>query len=213
MSMSRLPDWSHVVAPASSGRIRSSPDDFVVEEVLGFAPTGEGEHLYLYLEKRGLNTQEVAQYIARQLMIHPKNISYSGLKDRQALTRQWFSVHTQRGFDPAVLDSEQVRVLESGRHRAKLKRGSHRSNRFRIVVRDLEAAEDFDAQVERVQAQGVPNYFGEQRFGRQGANVDRARDMFDGQLEPRRHERGLYLSAARAFLFNEILSRRVAEGN
>lgn len=211
--MSLLPQWTHVDAPVASGELKTCPEDFRVSEELGFEPEGSGEHVYLYIEKTGLNTQEMAHHLARQLMIHPKKISYSGLKDKWALTRQWLSIHTRREIDPADINTDACRALKIVRHRSKLKRGTHRTNRFGIVIRAVSNAEDLDERIERINTRGVPNYFGEQRFGRNGANVEKARELLAGRLKPGRHQRGLYLSAARALLFNEILSERVIQGN
>ena len=206
-------EWAHVVRPSVHGKIKLRPEDFKVEELLGYAPEGSGEHVNLLVEKRGVNTQDLMHELARKLLVHPKHISFSGLKDKQAVTRQWMSINTRKEIDTAALESQDVRILEASRHPGKLKRGSHRANAFEIVVRDLSGSDGLKAALQRVAEQGVPNYFGEQRFGRGGGNIEGAYRLFAGATGINRHLRGLYLSAARAFLFNEVVSERVSLHN
>lgn len=198
-------------------RIRVTPEDFEVEERLGFEPDGQGEHLLLWIEKRGVNTSWLGQQLARWAQVQPMAVSWSGMKDRHAVTRQWFSVHLPKRIapdeDPSI---DGVQVLARSWHGRKLKRGSHRSNGFSIVLRDVEgdraAAESVLASIA---SRGVPNAFGEQRFGREAGNLDRARSWLAAE-KPRRlpHEqRGLLLSAARSHLFNLVLVERVRRGD
>ena len=208
-----LPYWAHVQEPKARGSIKSSPEDFRVEEVLGFKPAGSGEHVYLFIEKRDVNTQDLIKSLARQLHIHVQHISYAGLKDKNAVTRQWISVYTAKDIDIAELESPEIKILESSRHRRKLKRGAHQANRFDIVIRNLSDTGGIKQGIERVLRHGVPNYYGEQRFGKSGNNIEKARALFAGINTASRHQRGLYLSAARSFLFNEILSERVRQKN
>ena len=197
--------------PPLRGVLRVAPADFFVDEDLGFVPDGAGEHVLVRVEKRGANTDWVARELARYAGVGPDAVSYAGLKDRHAVTRQTFSVQLplKREVDWAGLQHAEFRVLEAVRHGRKLKRGALRGNFFRIVLRevggDRAAAEDVLA---RIAAHGVPNYFGEQRFGRDAANVDRALAMFAGR-RVQRHERSLLLSAARSDLFNRVLAARV----
>jgi tRNA pseudouridine13 synthase len=192
-----------------------SPEDFFVDEDLGFAADGAGEHVFVRVEKRGANTDWVARELARYANVAPDAISYAGMKDRHAVTRQTFSVHLPGKSDPdwANLQHAEFRVLEAGRHSRKLKRGALRGNFFRIVLRnvtgDRAAADNILA---AITANGVPNYFGEQRFGRDAANVDKALAMFAGK-RVQRHERSLLLSAARSQLFNRVLAARVERGD
>jgi tRNA pseudouridine13 synthase len=201
--------------PPLRGRMRASAEDFEVDEVPGFSADGHGEHALLRIEKRDANTEWVAQQLARAAGVAPMSVGYSGLKDRHAVTRQMFSVHLPGRPDPdwRALEIEGVRILEVSRHSKKLKRGVHRSNRFRIrlseVEGDRQAAELRLAAVARF---GVPNYFGEQRFGRNGENLRSAHALFAGQRMGR-SQRGFALSAARSWLFNRVLARRVAEAN
>lgn len=207
-----LPEWAYAKKPRASGCIKRKPEDFVVTEKLGFELSGSGEHVWLYIEKTGLNTQDLLAAIARELKLPLKDVAYSGLKDKQAVTRQWISVFTKQDMAAKPIDIPNVRVLQATRHQAKLKRGSHQCNTFEIVVRDIEQRADVESALKCVQADGVPNYFGAQRFGRCGNNIVKAQSMFRGELKPSRHQRGLYLSAARAYLFNQILSERVKQG-
>lgn len=199
--------------PLATAVLRRSPDDFQVEEVLGFEPEGEGEHLWLWLEKRGANTDQIARQLARLAGVRAGDVSYAGLKDRNAVTRQWFSVHLPKG-DPetaAAWCDAQWQVVRAVRGRRKLRRGGLDGNRFIIVLRDMQGGRaELDARLVGIAARGVPNYFGEQRFGRD--NLARAEAMARGELRVGdRHLRGIYLSALRSALFNAVLVRRVAE--
>lgn len=201
-------------APVLRARLRSTPEDFRVEELDAFAPDGQGEHLLLTVEKRGMNTAYAAQRIADWAGIDVRGIGYAGLKDRHALTVQRFSVHLPRKVAPdiATLDADDLRVLAHAWHGRKLPRGALAGNRFALVLRDVHGTRDaIDARLAAIAARGVPNYFGEQRFGRGGDNLDAARSMFAGRRVSR-EKRGLLLSAARSALFNRVLSARVDAG-
>lgn len=203
--------------PTASGRIRCSADDFRVEERLGFEPEGDGEHLWLYVRKRDTNTDWAARALARWAGVPPAAVSYAGMKDRHAVTDQWFSIHLPGRPDPdrAALTLPELTILDARRHRRKLQRGGLRGNRFHLVVRGLTGEVDaIPERLQQLQTLGVPNYFGEQRFGHDSGNVDQARRLFARELRRvDRHRRGLYLSAARAWLFNERLNRRVGDGS
>lgn len=198
-----------------SARIRSTPEDFLVEELPAFEPTGEGEHLLLTVEKRGLNTAFVAGELARWAGIAEMGVSYAGLKDRHAVTRQRFSVHLPKKVAPdfAALRVEGLQVLESTWHNRKLPRGALAGNRFVLVLRDVQGEPSaIEARLDQVAARGVPNTFGEQRFGHGGGNIAQALAMFEGR-RVKREQRSLLLSAARSELFNRVLAARVAAGN
>ena len=195
--------------------LRAAPEDFQVDEELGFAPDGAGEHVFVHVEKRGANTDWVARELARFAGVAPDAVSYAGMKDRHAVTRQTFSVQVpiKRDVDWASLTHAEFRVLEAIRHSRKLKRGALQGNRFRIVLREVDGERDAAERVlQQILAHGVPNYFGEQRFGREGNNVARALAMFAGK-RVQRHERALLLSAARSHIFNGIQARRVEAGD
>jgi tRNA pseudouridine13 synthase len=202
--------------PAGSGILRKSPEDFTVEEDLGFEPSGSGEHVFLRIEKRGENTDWLARQLARFASVPQSQVSYAGLKDRHARTVQWFSVQLPGKTEPdwSAFDTPSVTVLETRRHNRKLRRGALRGNRFHLRIALLDHnPERLRANLDAVKREGVPNYFGEQRFGHEGGNLTRAREILSGALPVRdRHERGLLYSAARSFLFNQVLARRVREG-
>ncbi|MEO1244478.1 MAG: tRNA pseudouridine(13) synthase TruD [Pseudomonadota bacterium] len=183
---------------------------------MGFEPSADGEHDFLLLEKTNTNTEWLARQLARFAGVASRDVGYSGLKDRHAVTRQWFSVHTGRHSpDWSALELEGVRVLDIGRHQRKLRRGSHRRNHFSIVLDGLSrvpSTAELVARIDAVGACGVPNYFGPQRFGRNGANLALAASLFAGK-KLRRDKRGFAISAARAQIFNAILGRRVAAGS
>ncbi len=198
--------------PALSGLLKVEPEDFEVEEVLGFMPDGTGEHVFVYLEKRGLTTPDAQLALSRALRLHPRDIAFSGMKDKQALTRQWFSLHVPKG-EP-VLDAcntDSMRILHAARNSRKLRRGSHVANRFRIRLQCCEGSREWlDLRLEQVSLRGVPNYFGPQRFGNGCSSLLQSVDWLEGRTQERKRTRcSLLLSAARAFLFNQVLAERV----
>lgn len=202
-------------APVLSARIRSTPEDFFVEELPGFAASGEGEHLLLTVEKRGMNTAFAARRIAIWAGIAEMGVGYAGLKDRHAVTRQRFSVHLPKKIAPdlAGLRSDDLDVLEAAWHSRKLPRGALAGNRFVLVLRGVAGERDaIEARLAAIARHGLPNWFGEQRFGRDGGNVGAALAMFAGK-RVRREQRSLLLSAARSELFNRVLAARLADGS
>ena len=201
-------------AAVLSARMRSVPEDFRVAEIDAFEPTGSGEHLLLTVEKRGMNTAFAATRIAQWAGVADMAIGYAGLKDRHAITRQRFSVHLPKRMAPdiATLESPELRVLASAWHSRKLPRGALAGNRFDLVLRDVQGDRAaIDARLQEIAERGVPNYFGEQRFGRGGDNVAGALAMFAGR-RMRREQRTMLLSAARSELFNRVLAARVHAG-
>lgn len=215
--MSPIPDWARAHGPGLfAAQIRSAPDEFQVSEQLAVDFVGEGEHDWLRVRKTGANTHWVAEQLARQASVPVRDVGYAGLKDRHAVTEQWFSVR-RRVREPTSWDGfrvEGVDILEQQVHNRKLKRGAHTGNVFRIAVRGAVAAEpaDIEARLSVIAAQGVPNYFGEQRFGRHGSNIELGRAVLDGRRVSR-HKRGIGISAIRSFEFNRELSLRVAAGS
>jgi len=194
--------------------IRAEPADFNVSEIPLIQPSGSGEHLWLQIRKTDVNTQQVAERLARALSLKPRNISFAGLKDRRAVTTQWFCATMPGKPDPDVLDlGAGVEVLEICRHQKKLRRGQLKGNHFQITLTDF--AGDLDAvsaAFKNVSNLGVPNYFGEQRFGRAFGNLEKCLNFFAGTYKPRsRLERGLLISSARAFLFNHYVDYRLSE--
>ncbi len=206
-------------APVLAARIRVVPEDFRVEELDAFEASGEGEHLLLTVEKRGMNTGFVAGAIARWAGVQELAVGFAGQKDRHAVTVQRFSVQLpgREAPDLALLEQDGLRVLAQARHRRKLSRGALDGNRFALVLREVQgdrgAIED---RLEQIAARGVPNAFGDQRFGHGGGNVGKALAMFaQGPRGKRigREQRAMLLSAARSALFNRVLATRVADGS
>ena len=210
-----LPEWAYLLGcPGVRGTIRSRPEDFRVTELPLVEPEGQGGHLWLEVENRDANTDWVARQLAECAAAPLRDIGYAGLKDRHALTRQWFSIGMQEARNPEWRhwDIPGIRILRADRHGRKLKRGALRGNRFELAVRDLEG--DFDSlpgRLEALRARGVPNYFGPQRFGFGGANVPRGLHWLRNGGRLPRAKRSLYLSAVRSFLFNEVLALRIVE--
>ncbi len=209
-----LPEWVCAFGgPQSQGVIRHIPDDFIVNEIQSFELSGVGEHAFLLIEKCSENTEYVARLLARFAGVRQRDVSYAGLKDRHARTTQWFSVWLPGKPDPDwnQLNSETIKILRTARHSKKLKRGSLAGNRFILRIRDWQGNPlILEQQLRLIKEQGVPNYFGEQRFGRAGGNIEKARALFTGK-KVARPLRSLYLSAVRSLLFNHILQARVAE--
>ena len=213
---SPLPDWTRAYGESlCAATIRREPSDFHVTENLAFEFTDSGEHDYLWVQKTGANTVWVARQLAAHASVRAADVGYSGLKDRHAITRQWFSVPRSAGdIDWQSFSAEGVEILEARRHQRKLRRGAHRGNAFRIALRSQEPAqvrEGVEQRLHRIETHGVPNYFGPQRFGNNASNLELARGLFAGK-RLRRDKRSIAISAARSFLFNEILSRRVTDG-
>ena len=202
-------------APVLRALMRSAPEDFQVDELPAFEASGEGEHLLLDIRKRGANTVAVAKQLAQWAGVAEMGVSYAGQKDRHAVTTQRFSVHLPKRVAPdlAALESEEIHVLASTWHNRKLQRGALAGNRFKLVLRQLEGERDaIDERLRAIAARGLPNWFGEQRFGRDGGNVPAALQMFAGR-RVRKDQRSMLLSAARSALFNRVLAARVEQGN
>lgn len=203
--------------PVLKATIRNQAQDFQVSEELGFDLSGDGEHDFLWIRKTGANTEWVARQLARHAGVQSRDVGYAGMKDRHAVTKQWFSVRrpNRDGTDWSALAAEGVEVLDVGRNARKLRRGAHAANHFRIALRGdaiNQHVNDVQTRAAEISAHGIPNYFGEQRFGRNGQNLVLAEQMFAGK-RLRRESRGHALSAARSCIFNAILSRRVAGKN
>ena len=194
-------------------RLRATPEDFRVDERDAFEASGQGEHLLLTVEKRGMNTAFAAKRIAAWAGIPEMGVSYAGQKDRHAVTRQRFIVHLPKKIAPdiATLESDDLRVLASAWHARKLPRGALAGNGFVLTLREVEGERGaIEDRLRAIAARGVPNAFGEQRFGRAGDNVAQALAMFDGR-RVKREQRSMLLSAARSALFNRVLDARIAD--
>lgn len=215
--MFAIPEWPWSLgAPGAEGIIRKSPDDFVVEEIPRVQPAGSGSHLWLWVEKRAANTEWVARELARAAGCAQRDVGYAGLKDRHAVSRQWFSLpvaaNTQESLENACIGD--VRILASSLHTRKLKRGTLDGNRFRLRIRDFRGDEDQTVErLQRIRATGMPNYFGPQRFGNRGQNVEQGYRLLSDNAHLPRHKKSIYLSAIRSFLFNQVLAERVSRGD
>jgi len=208
-----------------TANLKTCAEDFIVEEHIPVEFSGEGEHCWIYIEKRGCNTDWLAQQLANYCDVKKMAVAYAGLKDRHALTSQWFSVQLpgrptpdwadfESAFESAV-EGERIRVLRSIRHNRKLQRGALKSNAFKITLRELSDSSDesFDLLEQRcrlIALAGVPNYFGPQRFGHNYNNLEQAARFFSRpRIKLAKQKRSIYLSAARSWLFNCILSERI----
>jgi len=209
-TMLKEPAYLHGT-PQSSGILRTQMSDFKVFEQLPFTPCGEGEHLFIYIRKTGANTLFVARELAKYFKVKEQLVSYAGLKDRFAVTEQWFGVHVpgKQEYNLDDLNIEGVEVLEYQRHNKKLRTGALTGNRFELILRDVSAIKALTERWQKIVEQGVPNYFGEQRFGIDGGNIDRALALFSGQKVKDKKKRGIYLSAARSHIFNAVIDQRI----
>jgi tRNA pseudouridine13 synthase len=200
-----------------SALIRCSPEDFRVSEQLAFELSGEGEHCFLHLQKRELNSMDLLRRVSELSSVPLRDIGYSGLKDRNAVTQQWVSVGMAGRVEPdweALEALGDVQVLAVDRHLRKLRRGVHRANRFTLVLRQLTGdAAQLEQHLQLLRATGAPNYFGEQRFGRNGSTLEQARRWMRGGRRISREKRSLYYSALRAYVFNRMLALRVERGD
>ncbi len=219
-----LPQWpSAYPASGASATLKLLNEDFTVTELPLQLPSGEGEHIWLDVEKNGANTAFVAQQLAAAANVQERDVGYAGLKDRYAVTRQWFSIYLPNGKtkgetpDLTQLQHPEFKVLGQSRHVKKLRPGDLQGNRFHIVLRDVPGDPDtmqaLEANLKAVASFGVPNYFGAQRFGFEGGNVEQGRAMLAREIRVRNpKKKGIYLSAVRSFVFNEVLALRIQQG-
>lgn len=220
-------DWRYAWSkPQITGELKTSPQDFYVEEELGFEPEGKGEHLYLFIEKQGVNTEFLARLIAKHANIAANKVTYSGVKDRHAVTRQWFCLHvlnqeldgTQllQAINDDLHEDESAKLVQMARHPRKLKVGVHKTNRFVLRIRNLAGdVTDLEDRLALVSLEGVPNYFGPQRFGIQGNNLIQGQRWLAKSPSPKKRltkTESFWLSAIRSWFFNQALSDQVASG-
>ena len=212
-----LPRWPTAYPPSgASATLKHLNADFIVTELPLQLPSGEGEHIWLDVEKNGANTAFVAQQLADAAGVQERDVGYAGLKDRYAVSRQWFSIYLPKGETPdlTALQHPEFKVLSQSRHVKKLRPGDLHGNRFRIVLRDMSGDRDaIEANLKAIASQGVPNYFGAQRFGFEGGNVEQGRAMLAREIRVRHpKKKGIYVSAVRSFVFNEVLALRIQQG-
>lgn len=211
--------WAYATGvPPSKAQIKTHCSDFLVTENLGYEPCGEGEHVYLDITKTATNTDFLARRIAKFAGVPVRQVNYSGLKDRQGVTRQWFGVHLPGKaavVDPhwQLLQSCKLHLHQAVRHQRKLKTGVHQGNFFAIRLRNITPSDGLEKKLSMIAQQGAPNYFGDQRFGRQGGNLGLAWSMMQGRPIKDRFKRGMALSSIRSYLFNQLLSKRVGDGS
>ncbi len=216
MNFAALPYLTPEIAPIP-GQLRANLEDFQVDEVLPYEPEGHGDHLWIRFEKRNRTTPDTVREIARALELDPRQSGFAGLKDKRAVTTQWASFFSQGSKTVAdrarTITVPDARVLDVTAHPRKLKNGHTRGNRFQLRIAGVPPARhaDFVAVLERLAREGVPNYFGAQRFGRDGQNAQRARDWLfsDGPAPRGRFEKKFLVSAFQSQLFNECLAERV----
>jgi tRNA pseudouridine13 synthase len=201
--------------PGCGGAFKLVPEDFEVEELPAYNPSGEGEHLFLWVEKRGRDTREVVRALAQALGVPEGEVGVAGMKDRHAVTRQLLSVPARTEPKLAGFSLEGVQVLWARRHGNKLRTGHLRGNRFKLRLRGVKDPGAARESLSQLVARGLPNYFGEQRFGRARDNADKGKALLLGQRLPQRpdrFQRKLYLSAFQSHLFNRALVERMRAG-
>lgn len=208
--------WPENMPKIGQAVFKHSEEDFVVKEQLPFSLSGEGEHLWLWVEKQGANTEWVARQLAKVAGIPTRQVGYAGLKDRQGITRQWFSVWLPGKADPdfSSVSIPGVKVLKQVRHGRKLQFGALSQNHFQVRLRAVQLHGDWEMRLQKLQQTGFPNYFGVQRFGREGRNIQAAWRWFEaGMPSIKRSERSRHLSVLRSQAFNTVLQHRVVQGN
>jgi tRNA pseudouridine13 synthase len=224
-------DWPKAYPETNAkGILKLNPEDFQVDEIPLMIPAGEGEHIYLHIKKSEVNTHWVARLLSEKFGVKENDVSYAGQKDRYAVTTQWFSIYAPKidiTLEARPFPEEDIEILTQTRHTKKLRRGYLVGNRFNIVLRDIKSAEaetvgdtpieTLKAAIEKnlaaIKEKGVPNYFGLQRFGRGGGNMDQALAMLTGQRrEKNRQKKSMYLSAARSYIFNQVVAARIEKG-
>jgi tRNA pseudouridine13 synthase len=198
------------------GQIKREPEDFEVEEIPAYEPSGTGEHLFLWIEKRGMGAEYFQRQVAKRLGLPPGEVGTAGLKDRHAVTRQYLSVPASAEANLGSLDGDGIRLLRHARHGNKLKPGHLHGNRFRVLIRDADRSRDAALQqcLERIRAEGLPNNYGAQRFGRDAETVRLGLDLLAGNAKKMRSPflRKLALSAVQSLLFNAYLAQRLTDG-
>lgn len=219
-------DWPKAYPDTGAfGVLKSKPEDFKVDEIPQVSPCGEGEHIYLHIKKTEVNTHWVAKLLAEKFGVKEHDVSYAGQKDRYAITTQWFSIYAPKVemlLDSRPFADEDIEVLQQTRHSKKLRRGDLVGNRFDITLKDIHSKTEYSStklkqliedNLQKIKMMGVPNYFGSQRFGRGGGNMDQALSMLTGKRrEKNRQKKSMYLSAARSYIFNEVIAARIQQG-
>ncbi|KAB8305234.1 tRNA pseudouridine(13) synthase TruD [Erwinia endophytica] len=205
--------WLHG-RPVATGVVKANPEDFIVIEDLGYSPDGDGEHFLVRVRKNGCNSRFVAEALAKFAAIHPRDVSFAGMKDRHAVTEQWFCLRIPGKETPdfSAFQLAGCEVLESARHRRKLRTGALQGNTFTLILRQVSDHDAVEQRLRQIATTGVPNYFGAQRFGHNDNNLLQARRWAADEIRVReRNKRSFLLSAARSALFNQVVSDRLAQ--
>lgn len=200
--------------PQQTGRLKAEFADFIVREELGYPLAGEGEFVAVKVRKTNANTLFVGEQLAKFVGISVKNMSYAGLKDRHAVTEQWFCLHLAGKETPdfSTFECEGIEILEVTRHNRKIRTGALEGNYFELLLRDVVETDELKQRLNQLQEIGFPNYFTEQRFGRDGHNLTQAQRWASGEISVKdRKKRSFYLSAARSEVFNLVVSQRIAD--
>lgn len=201
--------------PKQTALLKAECADFVVKEQLGYDMSGDGEFVAVKVRKTDCNTLFVGEQLAKFAGISARNMSYSGLKDRKAITEQWFSLQMpgQPTPDFSQFSLDGVEILEITRHQRKIRIGSLQGNHFEILLRNAEETDELKVRLDFLAKNGFPNYFTEQRFGRDGNNLTQALRWANGEIKVKdRNKRSFYLSAARSEVFNLIVAKRIELG-
>ena len=217
MSESLLPEWPKAYPEThATGVLKAHNSDFRVDEIPLGQPCSEGEHVWLHIEKNGANTAWIAKKLAERAGVKEMDVGYAGMKDRNAITRQWFSIYLPRVEAPdfAQLNDDEMTVLAQTRHSKKLRRGDLLGNRFDIRLTGVQGEQGaVDSNLQKIREYGVPNYFGEQRFGHGGGNIESGRAMLAGEFKVKnRNKKSIYLSAVRSLIFNDVVAERIRCG-
>jgi len=217
VSESLLPEWPHAYPQTdASGTLKAENADFRVDEIPLAQPCGEGEHVWLHIEKNGANTAWISKKLAELAGVKEMDVGYAGMKDRNAITRQWFSIYLPRVEAPdfSQLNDEEMTLLTQTRHSKKLRRGDLLGNRFEILLTQVQGDKDvIEKNLLQIREHGVPNYFGAQRFGHGGGNIESGRAMLAGEFKVKnRNKKSIYLSAVRSLIFNDVLAERIKRG-
>ena len=215
--------WAYRLGkPESTGQLKVKPEDFIVKENLGYELSEDGEHIFLWVEKQGLNTAYVAEALAKFTGLPLRQVTYAGRKDKHAITQQWFGLHAPKGIkvNPADLDLPGFKVLSTHKHHKKLKVGQLEGNHFSITLRNVTQMDLVEQRLKLIKQEGVPNYFGDQRFGvmigpdgkvQMGGTLFLGLRMVSGEVIRNRNKRNMALSSLRSALFNTLVSQRITD--
>lgn len=203
--------------PTAKAKLKASPEHFQVTEDLGYTLNGSGEHFMVRIRKTGENTSFVANELAKACGVKSRDVGWAGQKDRHAVTEQWLSVHLPAGETPDLSEFQarypSIKVLETTRHNRKLRPGDLKGNHFILTLTEVSDMDEVLRRLEIIRAQGMPNYFGSQRFGKEGNNLTEARRWGRDNVRSRnQNQRSMLLSAARSWIFNRIVSARIETG-